>query len=173
MPRRCHALLAVLFVGIVTQAQVERQPSDLASSQPEYFEFGEGHAYMGSERFVSKQGKLVFIKRAADITGRGTFREISEKLDPPKEAWDRFWKELDAAGVWQWQGDYKSARSSDCDGSSWSLEARHASRHVKSQGYNAVPPTYSEFRNAVYRLLDAARRNHPASTNSQPEQPRP
>jgi hypothetical protein len=173
MPRWSHVLLAVLCVGIMTKAQAQRQPSDLPSTQPEYFEFGEGHAYMGSERFVSEQGKLLFVRRIADMTGRGTFREIPEKLDLPKEVWDRFWKEIDAAGVWQWQASYKSAKSSDCDGSSWSLDARHENRQVRSQGYNAVPATYSEFRKAVYQLLEAARRSQAASTNLQPERHSP
>jgi hypothetical protein len=178
MPRWCHGLLAVWFagfmvVGITTEGQAQRQSNDLSSSEPEYFEFGEGHAYMGSDRFVSEHGKLVFVRRIADMTGRGTFRETSEKLDPPQEAWDRFWKEIDSAGVWQWQASYKSGRSSETDGSSWSLEARHANRQVKSQGYNAVPATYSEFRSAVYRLLDAARRKQAASTNLQLERHSP
>jgi hypothetical protein len=169
MPGWCFVSLAVLLVSIMSEAQAQRQPSDLSSVQPEYFEFVEGHAYMGSERFVTKEGKLFFVRRTADMTGSGTFRETSEKLDPPKVAWDHFWNEIDAVGVWQWQASYKSAKSSECDGSSWSVEARHAHRQVRSQGYNAVPATYSEFRSAVYQLLDAARRNHTPSMSLRPE----
>jgi hypothetical protein len=113
---------------------------------------------MGSERVVWEHGRLVFVRRVADMTGHGTFRETSEKLHPPREAWDRFWKQMDAAGVWQWQASYRSAMSAAADGSSWSVEVRHANRRVKSQGYNAVPATYSAFRDAVYELMEAARR---------------
>jgi hypothetical protein len=160
-----HALLAVFFIAAMSQGQTPRQ-SGGPSLEPEYFEFGEGHAYMGSERIVWGHGKLVFMKRVATMKGDGKFLETTEKLDPPKEALNRFWTQVDAAGVWQWQASYTSAMSNLPDGSSWSLEARHANRQVKSQGYNAVPATYSEFRNAVYQLLEAARRKPAVNENA-------
>jgi hypothetical protein len=169
MRRWHHAFLAVLFVATMTEGQAQRQTVNLTSSEPEYFEFGEGHAYMGSDRVVSEHGKLAFVRRIADMTGHGTFREMSEKLDPPEQAWNRFWKQVDTAGVWQWQASYQSAKSSWPDGESWSFKARHANREIKSHGYNAVPATYSEFRNAVYQLLDAARRKQAANTALPPE----
>jgi hypothetical protein len=160
-----HALLAVFFIAAMSEGQAPRQ-SGGPSLEPEYFEFAEGHAYMGSDRIVWEHGKLVFVKRVAGMKGDGKFLETTEKLDPPKEAWDRFWRQIDAAGVWQWQASYSSARSNLPDGSSWSLEARHANRQIKSQGYNAVPAKYSEFRNAVYQLLEAARRKQAVSENA-------
>jgi hypothetical protein len=160
-----YALLAVFFIAAMSEGQVQRQSGEF-SFEPEYFEFAEGHAYMGSDRIVWQHGKLVFVKRVADMKGDGKFLETTEKLDPPKEAWDRFWRQIDAAGVWQWQASYTSAMSSAADGSSWSLEVRHANRQVKSQGYNAVPAKYSEFRNAVYQLLEAARRKPAVSENA-------
>jgi hypothetical protein len=161
-----HALLAVFFIAAMSQGQAQRQ-SGGPSLEPEYFEFAEGHAYMGSDRIVWQHGKLVFVKRVASMKGDGKFLETIEKLDPPKEAWNRFWTQIDAAGVWQWQASYSSAMSNLPDGSSWSLEARHANRQVKSQGYNAVPAKYSEFRNAVYQLLEAARRKQAVNENVQ------
>jgi hypothetical protein len=150
-------------MAIVIEGHAQRQPGE-PSLEPEYFEYTEGHAYMGSDRVVWEHGRLVFVRRIADMKGHGEFREISEKLDPPKEAWDRFWKQIDTAGFWQRQASYRSAMSSAADGSSWSVEARHANRHVKSQGYNAVPATYSVFRDAVYQLMEAARRKQAVST---------
>lgn len=154
----CHALLALLFAASMTDGQTQSPASEASSEEPQSFAFTEGHAYMGSDRVIWEQGRLVLIRRVADLKEHGGFRETSEKLDPPKQAWNRFWTQVDTAGVWQWQASYSSERSSLPDGSSWGLEVRHANRHVKSQGYNAVPPTYSEFRKAVYQLLDDGRR---------------
>jgi hypothetical protein len=152
-----HVLLAVLLMALVMEGACS-PPTGVPSSVQEYFEYAEGHAYMGSERVVWEHGRLVFIRRVADMEGHGTFREISEKLNPPQEAWDHFWIQLDTAGFWEWQANYRSAMSSAADGSSWKVEARHANRHLKSQGYNAVPATYSVFRDAVYQLMEAGRR---------------
>jgi hypothetical protein len=173
MRRWCHALLVVLFIATLTEGQAQHQSGDQSSAGPGYFEFGEGHAYMGSDRVLWKDGRLVFVRRIADMTGHGTFRKISEKPDPPEEAWNLFWKQVDTAGVWRWQASYKSTRSSWPDGESWNLEARHANRQVKSQGYNAVPAMYSEFRKAVYQLLDAARQKPAVSSRLQSERHNP
>lgn len=173
IPRWCHALLALLFLAAMTEGQAQRPSGDQSSAKPEYFEFGESHAYMASDRVLWEHGRLVFVRRIADMTGHGTFREISEKLDPPEEAWNRFWEHAETAGIWQWQASYKTSRSSWPDGSSWSLEARHANRQVKSQGYNAVPATYPEFRKAVDQLLDAARQKPAESSRLQPERHNP
>jgi len=152
-----NALTMVFCLVAMAEGQSQRRVDEHSAGQ-EYFEFAEGHAYMGSDRIVWDHGKLVLIKRVADMTGRGTFHETSEKFDPPKEAWERFWAQMDTDGVWQWQANYSSAMSDMPDGSSWSLEVRHANQHVKSQGYNGVPAKYSEFRSAVYQLLEAGRR---------------
>jgi hypothetical protein len=161
--RACRpAILALMVMAALTQGQTRRS-NEPSSAEPEYFQFGEGHAYMGSDRVAWEDGRVIFVRRVADMTGRGTLHETSEKLDPSQDDWKRFWEQVDTAGAWQWQASYKSARSGWPDGESWSLELRHADRRVKSQGYNAVPATYSEFRKAVYELMDAARRN-PAET---------
>ncbi len=158
----CHALLALFFIAAMSKGQAQRQ-SGGPSLEPEYFEFAEGHAYMGSERIVWEHGKLVFVKRVADMKGDGKFLETTEKLDPPKEAWSRFWQQIDAAGIWQWQASYTSAMSSAADGSSWSLEARHANRQIKSQGYNTTPSRQSTLSFAMlsincWKLHDENRR---------------
>ena len=159
-----YALLAVLFVAATSEGQTQR-PLSGTFPEADYFQFIEGHAYMGSDRIVGEHGKAILVKRMASMKGDGKFLETTEKVDPPKEAWDRFWAQMEADGIWQWQASYSSARSDLPDGSSWGLEARHANRQVKSQGYNAVPAKYSEFRNAVYQLLESGRRKQAVSEN--------
>ena len=101
--------------------------------------------------------KLVFIKRIADMKGKGSFDETKERLEPPPQAWERFWARIDSLGVWQWKSDYNDPKRDWPDGESWSLTLGHPAKQVKSKGYNAVPEAYSAFRDAVQDLLEDAR----------------
>jgi hypothetical protein len=98
--------------------------------------------------------RLVCVKRVADM--KGSFRETVERLDPPPEAWERFWARIDSLGVWQWKSDYNDPKRDFPDGESWSLALRYRANQVKSKGYNAVPEGYSSFRDAVYKLMEKA-----------------
>jgi hypothetical protein len=126
---------------------------------PEEFEFFEGHAYMGSDRVKWEHAQLVFVKRVADMSGKGSFTETVEKLSPTPEAWKRFWDRIDALYVWRWKSDYHNPKRDWPDGESWALNLRCGAKQVKSKGYNAVPDAYGEFREAVYKLMEDAR--HP------------
>ena len=63
------------------------------------------------------------------------------------EAWERFWKAVEAAGVWQWSDNYEN--SDVLDGTQWSLKLKHQGRTLITQGSNAFPgcaePIYSKF----------------------------
>ena len=61
---------------------------------------------------------------------------VETKLAPPPQAWERFWRAVEAAGVWQWQEKYVS---DICDGTQWSLELKLGDRHVYCYGSNAYP----------------------------------
>jgi hypothetical protein len=58
-------------------------------------------------------------------------------LSPGPEAWERFWKVLDAAGVWQWENRYENVDV--LDGTQWSLELKHLGKSLTSEGSNAFP----------------------------------
>jgi hypothetical protein len=124
---------------------------------PERFEFFEGHAYMGRDSVKWEHDKLVFVKRVADMSGKSSFTETKEELSPSPEAWQRFWARIDSLGVWQWKADYSDPRRGGPDGESWALTLRAGAKQVKSKGYNGVPEDYSEFRGAVYKLMEDAR----------------
>jgi hypothetical protein len=130
-----------------------------STSVPDQFEFVEGHAYMGSDSVRWKREKLVFVRRVANMKGKGALDEIVEELHPTREMWRRFWARIDSLGVWQWQSDYSDPKRNGPDGESWALTLRAGPRQLKSKGYNAVPDTYSEFRDAVYNLMVDARRD--------------
>lgn len=101
--------------------------------------------------------RLVFVKRVADMNGKGSFVETTEQLSPTPEAWQRFWARIDSLGVWQWKPDYNDPKRDWPDGESWALTLRTGARLLKSKGYNAVPAAYGEFRDAVYKLMEDAR----------------
>jgi hypothetical protein len=148
--------IVVLLMATFVLAGVQGQLRE-SSHVPERFEFFEGHAYMGSDSVKWEHDKLVFVKRVADMSGKGTFAETKEELSPSPEAWQRFWARIDSLGVWQWKADYSDPKRSGPDGESWALTLRVAAKQVKSKGYNGVPDAYSEFRAAVYKLMEDAR----------------
>ena len=124
---------------------------------PDRFEFFEGHAYMGSDSVKWEHDKLVFVKRVADMSGKGSFAETKEELSPSPQAWQRFGARIEALCVWQWKADYSDPKRGGTDGESWALTLRVGAKQVKSKGYNGVPDNYSEFRKAVYKLMEGAR----------------
>jgi hypothetical protein len=134
-------------------------PGQLRESDhvPDRFEFFEGHAYMGGDSIKWEHDRLVFLKRVADMKGNGSFVETTEQLSPTPEAWRRFWTRIESLGVWQWKADYGDPKRNWPDGESWALTLRTGAKQLKSKGYNAVPDTYGEFRDAVYKLIEEAR----------------
>jgi hypothetical protein len=158
-------LLTSALIPTGSQSQARR-----SSFEPDTFEFGEGHAYMGSDSVKWDDGRLVVRKRVADMKGKGEFQETVEHLSPPREAWERFWARVDAMGVWKWKADYSSSRSSMPDGESWSLNLKYDTKQVKSKGYNGVPEAYGGFRDAVYDLLKDARQ-HKSESKDAPKGP--
>ena len=154
--QKANAALAVLLAAALLPSAVHGQ-SRQSTNVPDHFEFFEGHAYMGGESVKWEHDKLVFTKRVADMTGKGSFNETLERLEPSPQAWERFWVRADSLGVWQWESDYHDPKRDGPDGESWSLTLEHGAKQVKSKGYNAVPEAYSSFRDAVYKLMEEVR----------------
>jgi hypothetical protein len=152
-----HRVFVGLFVIATFVAAGVRGQSREATSVPDRFEFFEAHAYMGGEWVKWEHDKLIFLKRVADMSGKGSFAETKQELSPTPEAWKRFWARVESLGVWQWKADYSDPKRSGPDGESWALTLRVGANHVKSKGYNGVPNTYGELRGAVYKLIEDAR----------------
>lgn len=148
--------MAVLLMATFVPPGVQGQLRE-AAHVPDRFEFFEGHAYMGRDSVKWEHDKLVFVKRVADMSGKGFFAETTEQLSPTPKAWRRFWARIDALGVWQWKPDYDDPKRDGPDGESWALTLRAGAKQLRSKGYSAVPDAYGEFRDAVYKLLEDAR----------------
>jgi hypothetical protein len=159
-PYYCGRLcaLAVLLAAAIMSSSVQGQ-SRPSPDVPDHFEYFQGHAYMGGEWVKWEHDRLVLTKRVADMKGDGKFDETRERLNPPPQAWKRFWARIDSLDVWQWKSDYHDPKRDLPDGESWSLTLGHGTKQVKSKGYNATPEAYSAFRDAVRGLVeDASRR---------------
>lgn len=148
--------IAVFLMATFVPPGVQGQLRE-STHVPDRFEFFEGHAYMGRDSVKWEHDKLVFVKRVADMSGKGSFVETKEQLSPTPEAWKRFWTRINSLGVWQWKADYSDAKRAGPDGESWALTLRTGAKQLKSKGYNAVPDGYGEFRDAVYKLIEDAR----------------
>ena len=146
--------IALFLMASFVPPRVQGQSRE-STHVPDRFEFFEGHAYMEGDRVKWEHDRLVFVKRVADMKGKGSFAETTEQLSPTPEAWQRFWARIDSLGVWQWKPDYP--KRDWPDGESWALSLRTGAKQLKSKGYNAVPDGYSEFRDAVYKLMEDAR----------------
>jgi hypothetical protein len=148
--------IAVFVMATIVPAGGQGQLRE-STHLPDRFEFFEGHAYMGSDSVKWERDKLVFVKRVADMSGKGSFVETKEELSPTPEAWRRFWTRINSLGVWQWKSEYHDAKRDGPDGESWALTLQIGAKQVKSKGYNGVPDAYAEFRNAAYKLMEDAR----------------
>ena len=142
----------VLLIALLTAAALGQ--STPASSPPEVFEFLQGHGYAGGEHLKWDRGELVSSARYLPN------RTVVRQFEPSPQAWKRFWKAVDAAGVWKWRAVY-SSRVNIADGEGWSLELRHAGHQVKSKGYNSRPPGFPAFYKAVDQLLKDSKSTHP------------
>lgn len=63
-------------------------------------------------------------------------RPVETQIAPEPAQWERFWREVEAAGIWQWR---PKCDSDICDGTQWSLEIQHGDRWVSCYGSNAYP----------------------------------
>lgn len=155
-----RSLLTIILLASVYAPLAQAQHAPGASA-PEHFQFLQGHAYMGGESLVWENGKLISTKNVANFDGKGGVRKTVEQFEPSPQAWARFWKTLEAAGVWKWKDHYDNAVYI-ADGEGWSLELRHAGRSLKSQGYNAVPSEFDAFRKAVDQLIKESKKLPPS-----------
>jgi hypothetical protein len=85
---------------------------------------------------------------------------VETEITPEPAQWERFWREVEAAEIWQWRPKYDS---DICDSTQWSLEIQHGDRRVACYGSNAYPgstaqgPDYSN--SVLFKLwLKALRR---------------
>jgi hypothetical protein len=79
-----------------------------------------------------KQGKLRYR------TGVGwAWSARKSTRTPTTKDWERFWAEVEQAGVWAWNSNYRTPNA--FDGTQWSLTLQHAGKKIVSAGNNGYP----------------------------------
>jgi hypothetical protein len=110
------------------------------SMQPISFHFHIG-GYCGESHEVEFKGGKLRYRRAEGAYVWGPIAELTVGDDD----WNRFWRALETAGVWQWKGRYENLDV--LDGTQWSLKIKRRDRNVECSGSNAYPgsdtPDYS------------------------------
>ena len=156
--RRSYHMTGFVLMAVLLSSTFGQSPS--TSSAPERFEYAEGGLGAGM-RVVWENGKLLYITSTLNLKGKGGYRTRVERFHPSPEAWERFWKALDAADVWKWQPYYLGPPCCDDDG--YSVELRHAGHSMKSEGDYDRPPKFDAFQNAVNQLIEDSRHkpSHP------------
>jgi hypothetical protein len=64
-------------------------------------------------------------------------REVDRTITPTASQWLRFWKAMDAAGVWGWRPSYTD--TSVVDGTDWKVDIALGDRKIVSSGHGAYP----------------------------------
>lgn len=134
-------LIVVLVVSAFGQTTVP-------SSPPDSFEYVQGHGLGGHDTLTWRNGKLVILS----VPFNDERRKVVKEYEPSPQDWERFWRAMDAANVWEWKAEYPPAVNiSDAQG--WSLELTHAGHTLKSRGFDNEPPEFGAFREAVEQLI--------------------
>jgi hypothetical protein len=87
---KCMADFRYMFVAIFRLtlsilSRVQAQSRE-TTRVPDRFEFLKGHAHRGGDWGKWEHDQLVFAKRVADMTGKGSFAETTEQLSPTSHA---------------------------------------------------------------------------------------
>jgi hypothetical protein len=69
-------------------------------------------------------------------------RETDTTITPSASQWLRFWKAMDAVGLWHWQPSYTDADG--VEGTNWGVQIAFGDRTVRSSGRNAYQSDEAE-----------------------------
>jgi hypothetical protein len=80
----------------------------------------------------------------------------AQLIAPTSKQWQRFWKRVDAIGVWNWKSRHENPAV--LDGTSWRVEIAHNGKYVSSSGNNDYPDgdtmiAFEAFLKAVRELI--------------------
>ena len=71
------------------------------------------------------------------------------RCQPSRRNWQLFRKALERVAPWNWEAEYQG----EPDGPYWHVDIEWGDRSVHSSGAGALPTNFSEFCEAVSRLL--------------------
>lgn len=100
---------------------------------PKVFRFEIGGYFGESHELEFRDGQLWYGRGLGGVIDPAARRA----LDTAPANWERWWRAIERAGVWDWERNYTTLDV--CDGTVWALEIRHAGRSVVSEGMNGYP----------------------------------
>jgi hypothetical protein len=146
----CTLLIAVVLgLGLVPSLQTTRA---LDLEKPE-----KGEAYLptklsvwsnsfrGNTTLMIWDGKVLQLEKS--VGGKTTPRE---KIKPSEESWKKFWKDMDAIGIWKWNAEY--INKDLADGHSWGVLLEYGDKKIRSSGRNMYPARFERYEKAVLEL---------------------
>ena len=143
-------LIAVLGLGLVPSFQTTRA---LDSEKPE-----KGGGYLPtklsvlSTSFRKNHASMIWdgkvLQYEESVWGKTTRKE---EITPSEKSWRKFWKEMDAIGIWKWNAEYIGKNLSD--GHSWDVLLEYGDKKIHSIGRNLYPAQFERYEKAVLALL--------------------
>ena len=143
-------IAVVLGLGLVPSLQVTR------ALYPEKPEKGGGYLptklslssyyFRANSTLIVWDGKVLQFEKS--VEGKATQKE---KITPSEESWKKFWKEMDALGVWKWNAEYIDKDLAD--GHSWDVLLEYGDKKIHSIGRNMYPAQFERYEKAVLELL--------------------
>lgn len=139
----------VLGLGLAPALQTTR------AVDPEKPEKGEGYlptklsvwsnSFRKNHTLMDWDGKVLQLEES--VWGKTTRRE---KITPSEESWKKFWKEMDAIGIWKWNAEY--INKDLADGHSWGVLLEYGDKKIRSSGHNMYPARFERYEKAVLEL---------------------
>lgn len=142
-------LIVVLVLGLIPSLQTTRA---LDPEKPE-----KGGGYLPTKLSVSSasfrwnrtlmvwDGKVLQYEKWG---GGKTTRKV--EITPSEKSWRKFWKEMDAIGIWKWNAEYIGKNLSD--GPSWDVLLEYGDKKIHSRGYEMYPALFERYEKAVLEL---------------------
>ncbi|MEN3334918.1 MAG: hypothetical protein V7641_4283 [Blastocatellia bacterium] len=143
-------IAVVLGLGLLPSLQATRV---LDTEKPE---IGGGHLptklslssyyFRGKSTVITWDGKALQLEKS--VGGKTTRKE---KITPSEKSWKKFWKEMDAIGIWKWNEKYIDERYAD--GHSWDVLLEYGDKQIHAIGRNMYPARFERYEKAVLELL--------------------
>lgn len=142
-------IAVVVGLGLVPSLQTTR------ALDPEKPEKGGGYlptklsvlsnSFRGNATLMVWDGKVLQLEKS--VGGKTTRRE---KITPSEKSWKKFWKEMDAIGVWKWNAEYID--KDIADGRFWDVLLEYGDKKIHSRGRNMYPARFERYEKAVLEL---------------------
>ena len=104
------------------------------------------YSFRANSTLIVWDGKALQCEKS--VWGKAAQKET---ITPSEERWKKFWKEMDAVGIWKWSEEYIDKRLAD--GHSWEVLLEYGDKKIQVRGRNMYPAQFEHYQKAVLELL--------------------